>query len=57
MSRTAPASVASSRTAKGFAILVELRVVAAGPPARENLLYRPDIDAEEIGEWFEIRCK
>ncbi len=42
---------------KGLAILVELGVVAAWAPAGENLLHGHDIDAEEIGEWLEVRCQ
>ena len=43
--------------AKGLAVLVELRVVAARAPAGENLLHGFDIDAKEVGEWLEVRCQ
>src|SRR4029077_12401282 len=40
---------------KGLAILVQLGVVATWSPAGENLLHRCDVDAEQIGERFEVR--
>ena len=43
--------------AKGLAILVEFGVVAARSPARENLFYGLDINAEEVGERLEIWCQ
>ena len=43
--------------AKGLAILVQLRVVAAWPPAGEHLLHGLDIDTEEVSERLEVRCQ
>ena len=43
--------------AKGLAILVQLRVVAAWPPAGEHLLHGFDIDAKEVSEWLEVRSQ
>ena len=41
--------------AKGLAILVQKRVVAARSPAGEHLLHGFDVDAKEIGERLEVR--
>src|SRR5215831_6936449 len=42
---------------KSFAVLVQFRIEAARPPARENLFHSVGIDAEKIGEGLEIWCQ
>src|SRR5262245_40514067 len=39
---------------KGLAVLVQFRVEAAGPPAREDLFDSVDVNTEEIGERLEV---
>jgi hypothetical protein len=40
--------------AKGFAILVQLGLEAAGAPACENLFHRFNVNAKEVGKRLEI---
>ena len=43
--------------AKRLAVLVQLGVEAAGPPAGEDFFDGVDVDIEEIGERVEVRGK
>src|SRR2546422_7084223 len=40
--------------AERLPVLVELRVEAPRPPAREHLLHRGHVDSEQIGEGLEV---
>src|SRR5882724_3410128 len=42
---------------KGFAVFVQFRIEAAGPPAGENLFHGRDVNPQEVGERLEVGRK